>query len=159
MEDIVILGCGPAAYMAAVYNHTANLRTLIVEEVTADTFAFTSHDKVVGVMNVSSPQDLICRMQEQADKFKIKRVSAKVQEISMCDGVCVTTTSGVFRSRCVIVEDRCIFERLFGENADFGELEKKGVFVCGRLTEADIEAIILIGSGCMAAFKAKDFLD
>lgn len=159
MEDIIILGCGPAAYMAAVYNHTANLRTLIVEEETADTFTFTSHDKVVGVMNVSSPQDLIGRMQKQADKFKIKRTSAQVQEISMCDGICVTTASGVFRSRCVIIEDRCIFERLFGENAEVKELEKKGVFVCGKITEVDTEAIILIGSGCLAAFKAKDFLD
>lgn len=159
MEDIIILGCGPAAYMAAVYNHTANLKTLIVEEETEDTFTFTSHDKVVGVMNVSSPQDLISRMQKQADKFKIKRISTKVHKISTCDGICVVTMSGVFKSRCLIIEDRCIFERLFGKNAEVKELEKKGVFVCGKIAEADTEAIILIGSGCMAAFKAKDFLD
>lgn len=159
MEDIIILGCGPAAYMAAVYNHTANLKTLIVEEETIDTFTFTSHDKVVGVLNVSSPQDLIGRMQKQADKFKIKRIRAKVQEISICDGIHVATTDGVFKSKCVIIEDCCIFERLFGEKAEVKKLEKKGVFACGKITEVDKEAIILIGSGCIAAFKAKDFLD
>lgn len=159
MKDIIVVGNGPAVYMAAVYTRTANFSTLVVEDRTPEYLSFTGCDKVAGVLNIETPKSLINVMQQQVSKFGVESVCANVLKLVFKERHAVLETSkGTFEGRSVILDDSIVFERLFGKCADKGSLEKQGVFPCGTITEPYKEAVILIASGCRAAFYAKEFL-
>jgi thioredoxin reductase len=158
MWDVAIVGNGPAVYMAAIYTHTANISTLIVNEIPCLVPAFAGYDKVVGVMNVHSPEELIDLMQQQVANFGIQRICAAVAQITLQGLTTVHTDHGVFVVKCVIIDSITLAQKIFGEGADVEQLAENGVFVCGYMDGVPNEAIVLIGSGCQAAFNVKDFV-
>lgn len=158
MKDVVIVGNGPAVYMAAIYTHTANLCTLVIDETSCPEPAFLGYDKVAGVVNARSPRDLIDLMQQQVAKFGTERICAEVTRIVLHSTISVHTDRDDFDTRCVIVDGMALAQRIFGKGADVSDLAKKGVFVCGHMQGVPNEAIVLIGSGCQASFSVKDFV-
>ena len=132
MNDVIIIGCGPATYMAAVYTCTANLSTLVIEEATPESFRFSGHDKVAGVLDIKSPESLVDVMQRQVSKFGVQRIKSEVLEIRVKETLQIETKNGIFESKSVILDDRVVLERVF-KNISIAELKKAGFFCVEKL--------------------------
>ncbi|KCZ79797.1 hypothetical protein H312_02824 [Anncaliia algerae PRA339] len=158
--NVVVIGSGPAAYMALVYTHTANLFPLFIKEVTEETLNFQGYNKVVGVLDVKDKQDLLDRARAQIDNFKIGVKESYIKEISYDNKWIITTESETIKASSIIIDDKLIFLRCFNavDKSIYKELASKGLFVCGNMKEKYNEAIVLFASGCIASFDVKEFL-
>lgn len=157
---VVVIGSGPAAYMASIYTKTANLAPLLVKEETSETHNFTGYDKVIGVLNVNSQSELLKLANDQINDFGIKTKETKVMKLDYDSGWKIHLENEIIFSTSVIIDDKIIFERCFGEkNCDLVDsLSKKGLFICGNLTEKYSEAIVLFASGCVSSFEVQEYL-
>lgn len=162
MEKVVILGNGPASYMATIYVHTANMNPLVVKEETPETYNFKGHDKVVGVTKVKSPKELVEKMEKQIEHFGSRTISKEIEGIEFNSEIELKFGDEIIKTKSVIIDDQMIFERLFKvkrvENDDLELYRKRGIFPCGKIIEDYEEAVVLIGSGCEAAFFVKEFV-
>ena len=159
MKDVLILGDGPAAYMAAVYTCTANLETLVVRGSGSSSPVFQGFDKVAGVLNISAQEGLLDLMRRQVANFGVQILGADVRSVSPGRPIAVETDTETMHVRSLIIEGtRDSVQRLFGDGAVSAELESSGIFLCGRVGTMYDEAIVLAASGCCAAFSARDFL-
>ena len=162
MEKVVVIGNGPAAHMAAIYLRTANMDPLLLNETTEETFNFKGFDKVVGVLNVTSPEELIKRMMEQIKNFNIRNKSGKIEDINENNHIIISIEDQKITTKFLVIDDPVIFERLFGvkkvKTEDLEKYANKGIFPCGKIVIDYEEAIILIGSGCEATFSVKEYV-
>ena len=105
MNDIIIIGGGPAGLTAAIYGGRAALKTLLLEKAFQGGQMVTTSeiDNYPGMMGVTGP-DLSNAMFEQAKKFGAQVEFEDVLGIEVEDGIKrVISSSGTYQSKVVIL--------------------------------------------------------
>ena len=85
MEDVLILGGGPAGYTAALYCARANLKTTVVEKTAPGGQMGTTDqiDNYPGFPNGVNGFDLAMEMQKGAERFGAKTRYADVTSVEL----------------------------------------------------------------------------
>lgn len=85
MQDVIIIGTGPAGLSAATYTARAGLQTLVFG-VLENSNAYKSHifENYMGIESISGP-DLMVRSQKQASRFGTKFLAREIVDIKMND--------------------------------------------------------------------------
>lgn len=166
-ESIIIIGSGPATYVAAIYAATANLKPLVLLQPPNQTI--TGLDSIPGIPQIIDSSEYISLLRKQAERFDVRFLESKVVDIH-CDTINrVTTKDKTYLAMAVILDDIEFCKEVFLED-NFEENKVKceekstkstirGVFVCGSAKEKRNDAVVLCGSGCMAAMDAKEYIE
>ncbi|MGN0772074.1 MAG: NAD(P)/FAD-dependent oxidoreductase [Christensenellales bacterium] len=127
MQDVIIIGKGPAGVSAALYTARAGLKTTIVG---TDNSALKKAGKIenyFGFESVSGKQ-LLEYGENQAKRIGADVVEAEVLDVSLCDSFIVSTTQGVMTAKSVIIATGAPRNTV---NIDgLKRLEGKGVSYC-----------------------------
>lgn len=169
-ENIVILGNGPAAYMAGIYAATANMNPLIIQDQQSALFNIEGVDKVAGLLNCETKDEYLDLMKEQAKRFDVRIIETTILKCNFNNFIEIETKEGKYKCKALIIDNNDILNTLIKEEKYFEngyiKCDKKttrtpidGLFVCGDAREKIKEAILLSSSGCMAALDAKEFIE
>jgi thioredoxin reductase len=168
--DTAILGCGPSAYVAGIYARIANMRAAIIEDETLDSLDFQGASRVVSHgINMSNTR-YVELLREQARKFDVIFVPGCVMKLTVGPWHVIETQDHMIRSKTCIIDERNVaienlpnsmfnIEGLVITHPGCSVTDIPGLFVCGGAKESVKEAIVLSGSGCMAALDAKEYID
>ena len=151
LENLVIIGGGPAGYTAALYAARAELEPLVIEgfawggqlQNTTDVENYPGYPK--GIMGPEMMQEF----RDQAERFGARFVTDDVTEVELTDGEIQTITVGkdAYRAKAVILSMGAEPKRLGipGEQ----ELAGLGVSTCGVCDGAFFkgEDVAVIGGG------------
>lgn len=159
MENIVIIGSGPAGYTAAIYAARAKLNPIVLTgNLPGGQLTQTTEiENFPGFENALNGFDLMDNMQKQAEKFgaKIKNDSAK--EVNFNDGGPqeITLNSGeVLKSKSVIIATGAS-PRWLGLESE-KHLMNKGVTACATCDGAFYKdvPVVVVGGGDTAMEEA-----
>ncbi|MBD0319493.1 MAG: FAD-dependent oxidoreductase, partial [Gemmatimonadetes bacterium] len=112
VENVVIVGSGPAAWTAALYAARANLEPLVIEGepspqmIPGGQLMYTTEiENFPGFPEGLQAQDLIARMKEQAVRFGTRVIGENVATVDFTGHPFVLrlTWSGEVRARSVII--------------------------------------------------------
>lgn len=106
MEDVLIIGGGPAGYTAALYCARANLQTTVIEKMAPGGQMGTTDqiDNYPGFPEGIGGFDLALQMQKGAERFGTKTVMADVQEVRLAEPVKkIITANETLEAKSVIL--------------------------------------------------------
>ena len=130
--DVIIIGGGPAGYTAALYASRGGLDTLVIERMSAGgQMALTDTiDNYPGFEDGIDGFSLGMKMQSGAERFGAKTEYSEVTSVGLTEKLKrITTTSGVFLARAVIISTGADPRKLLhGEEAYLG----KGLHYCAH---------------------------
>lgn len=132
MNDIIIIGGGPAGLTAALYGGRAALKTRLLEKAFqgGQMVTTTEIDNYPGMMGVTGP-DLSNAMFEQAKEFGAQVEFVEVLGIEVEDGIKrVITTSETYESKVVILSMGTVPRKLGIENEE--ALTGRGISYCAN---------------------------
>lgn len=157
MEDVLILGGGPAGYTAALYCARANLKTTVVEKTAPGGQMGTTDqiDNYPGFPNGVNGFDLAMEMQKGAERFGAKTRYADVTSVELNGPVKkAVTTDGVIEAKVVILATGAYPRELGLENEN--SLRGKGVSYCATCDGMFFKnkTVAVVGGGDTAAADA-----
>ena len=133
MNDVLIIGAGPAGLTSAIYTSRELHKTLILEKAAAGGLPITTHliENYPGFPKAIPGTELMERMKAQALRFGAKLTEfAEVKSLKKEEGFfTVATDSGVYRSKTVIVASGSAPKSLGIEGEE--RLRGRGVSYCG----------------------------
>jgi len=106
VEDIVIIGGGPAGYTAALYAARAGLRAVVLEKLSAGGQMALTHqvDNYPGFEEGIDGFKLGEKMQRQAERFGARTEYAEVRRVDLqAQPKVIETSEGVFYAKAVIL--------------------------------------------------------
>lgn len=115
MENIVIIGSGPAGLTAAIYASRAELTPIVYEGTTPGGQLTVSYEveNYPGFRDAITGPELIQHMHDQAERFGTRFYTEAVEELEHKDGIfTVRTSSGEVTTRTVIAATGAIARRL-----------------------------------------------
>ncbi|HHX62228.1 MAG TPA: thioredoxin-disulfide reductase [Epulopiscium sp.] len=156
MNDIIIIGGGPAGLTAALYGGRAALKTLLIEKAFqgGQMVTTTEIDNYPGMMGVTGP-DLSNAMFEQAKQFGTQVEFAEVLGIEVEDGMKrVITSSGTHQSKVVILSLGTVPRKLGLKNEE--ALTGRGISYCANCDGGFFKdkVVAIIGGGDTAVEDA-----
>lgn len=136
IEDVIVIGSGPAAYTAALY--TSKRNTLLFEgEIVGgigpggQLTTTTDVDNYPGFPNGTDGVDLMDNIREQALKAGIRIISKNVIKVTKEDELfIVEDAKSVYKSRSVIVGTGASAKRLYVPGTGDDEYWQKGISAC-----------------------------
>ncbi len=132
MNDIIIIGGGPAGLTAALYGGRAALKTLLLEKAYQGGQMVTTSqiDNYPGIMSVLGP-DLSNSMFEQAKSFGVETEFADVLSIEVDGDIKrVITATGVYETKVVILSMGAVPRKLGLANEE--SLIGRGISYCAN---------------------------
>ena len=158
VHDVVIVGSGPAGYTAAIYAARAQLKPLVLAgSVTAGGALMntTEVENYPGFIDGVQGPDLMGQMQEQAERFGAEVRYEDVTAMELTGDVKrVTTDSGVYRARTVIVSTGSEYRKLGLDGEE--RLSGHGVSYCATCDGFFFkdQDIVVVGGGDAAMEEA-----
>lgn len=165
MKKVIIVGSTPAAYNAALYTATANNHpTLIIsrQNEKGNSKKVKNYDRIAGLPGMTEKK-FRSLMVEQLKRFGVEIVEEDVVEIkkkvisaSTPPEDCIEShdevlPKGNIGTRSIhVVNDRECFALI----CDYEIEKEENVFLCGGE-----EAIVSLGSGCMAAMDCNNYIE
>ncbi len=128
MNDIIVIGSGPAGISAAIYTARARLNTLIISE---NSSALTKADKIENYYGFAEPitgEKLLSDGILQAERVGAKMINDQVVSIGYEDGFIVKTKSQDYQAQCVIMATGS--NRTAPKINGFHDFEGKGISYC-----------------------------
>ena len=163
IEDVIIVGSGPAGYTAALYTSRANLRPLVIEGFLWGGLLQTTTDveNYPGFPDGIMGPELMQKLKDQAEKFGTRFITDEATEVRLADkpgGVHeVVVGDEVHRSRTVILAMGAEHKKLGAPGEE--ELANQGVSYCATCDAAFFkEREILVVGGGDSAFEEAIFL-
>jgi len=157
IENVIIIGSGPAGWSAAIYAARANLRPLLItgNEFGGQIALTTEVENFPGFDSIQGPE-LVENMQKQAERFGTEMLIDYVTELDVNGPpFTVTTASGkVFRTKSVIVATGASPRRLGIPNEE--RLTGRGVSYCATCDGFFFRGkeIMVVGGGDSALQEA-----
>lgn len=159
MEEIVIIGSGPAAYSAALFTIKHN-PVLFEGEIVGDIgpggqlTTTTNVDNFPGFPNGTQGPDLMNDMKEQAKRKGLKIISRTVNKLEKKeDRFIIHTSDNTYESKSVILATGASAKRLYAPGTKEGEFWQKGISACavcdGFFFKDEVVAIIGGGDSAM----------
>lgn len=158
MEDIIIIGAGPAGLSAALYTTRYNLKTLIISGDVGGQTAISGKIENYPGFNSGNSFELIQIMKSQAESFgAIIKTGENTQSVKKTsEGFTVTTDKGEYKSKAVIIAMGKSSRKLNvpGEK----ELTGRGVSYCATCDGmfAKDKDVVIVGSGFAATEAVLD---
>jgi thioredoxin reductase (NADPH) len=150
VENVIIIGSGPAGWSAAIYAARADLRPLLItgNEMGGQIALTTEVENFPGFDSITGPE-LVERMQHQAERFDTEVLVDYVTEIDVNGPpFTVRTANGqVFRSKSIIVATGASPRRLGVPNEE--RLTGRGVSYCATCDGFFFRGkdIVVVGGG------------
>lgn len=155
LNDVIIIGAGPAGLTAGMYCARFGLKTLIIEKLLPGGQAIKTYriENYPGFADEISGIDLIRAMEQQATKFGAQIIMAEVQTINLdADQKIVVTHNQHYFTRAIIIATGNTPQKLPVPNADF--YVGKGLSYCaicdGPFFKDKLVAVIGGGDSALA---------
>ena len=106
MEQVIIIGSGPAGLTAAIYSARANLKPLVIEGVDAggQLMLTTMVENWPGYQDGIMGPDLMTKLRAQAERFGSKIITGHVERVDLtAEPYIVETAEGRHETRAVII--------------------------------------------------------
>ena len=153
LQDLIVVGAGPAGLAAAVYAASEGLDVLVVERIATGGQAGTSSriENYLGFPTGISGSELMRNALLQAQKFGARiTLPGTVQRLGIDAGVRVITLADgtKIRGKCILVATGVEYRRL--DVPRLGEFEGAGVYYVATDTETKLclnEEIVVVGAG------------
>src|SRR4029078_9703771 len=153
LQDLIVVGAGPAGLAAAVYAASEGLDVLVVERIATGGQAGTSSriENYLGFPTGISGSELMRNALLQAQKFGARiTLPGTVQRLGIDAGVRVITLADgtKIRGKCILVATGVEYRRL--DVPRLGEFEGAGVYYAATDTETKLclnEEIAVVGAG------------
>jgi thioredoxin reductase (NADPH) len=168
IEDVIIIGSGPAGWTAAIYAARANLSPLVIEGmggtemIPGGQLMFTTEvENFPGFPEGVDGQDLMSRMRAQAERYGTRIVTDDVAETDLqSDPKRLTTVySGEFLAKSVIIATGARANWLGLENETRLARSGGGVSACavcdGALPAFRDQPLVVVGGGDSAMTEAE----
>ncbi|NCO60296.1 MAG: thioredoxin-disulfide reductase [Deltaproteobacteria bacterium CG_4_8_14_3_um_filter_51_11] len=157
MEDLVIIGGGPAGLTAGLYAARAKLKTILLERFAPGGQILTTDwvENYPGFPDGISGYDLVDKMKGQAERFGLIIRSQEVQGLELVgEKKSVITDSGTIETRAVIIACGAAPQKLDIEGE--GLLTGKGVSYCATCDGPFFrdQPVAVIGGGDTAVEEA-----
>ena len=157
MNDLIIIGAGPAGLSAAIYASRARLSAVVIEQnyvnggQIIDTYEIDNYPGLPGI----SGMDLAAKMAEHAEKLGVETVYGFVQNLDLTGPVKkVETDEGTYEAKAVIIASGATHSKLGaqGENQFAG----MGVSYCATCDGAFYRGkdVLVVGGGDVAVEDA-----
>ncbi len=158
VEDVIIIGSGPAGYTAALYTARANLEPLVIEgfawggllQQTTDVENFPGYPR--GVMGPEMMQDL----RDQAERFGTRFITDDATRVELSDGGVQTVWIGdeAHRAKAVVLATGAQHKKLDIPGEEL--LSGRGVSYCATCDAAFFKEheTIIVGGGDSAMEEA-----
>jgi thioredoxin reductase (NADPH) len=150
VENVIIIGSGPAGWSAAIYAARANLRPLLItgNEMGGQIALTTEVENFPGFESITGPE-LVERMQKQAERFDTEVLIDYVTEINVNGPPFKVTTASerVFRTKAIIAATGASPRRLGIPNEE--RLTGRGVSYCATCDGFFFRGkdIVVVGGG------------
>jgi len=150
VENVIIIGSGPAGWSAAIYAARADLRPLLItgNEMGGQIALTTEVENFPGFESITGP-DLVERMQKQAERFDTEVLIDYVTEIDVNGPPFTVTTANerVFKTKSIIVATGASPRRLGVPNEE--RLTGRGVSYCATCDGFFFRGkdIVVVGGG------------
>jgi thioredoxin reductase (NADPH) len=157
MEEVIIIGGGPAGLTAGLYACRAKLKTLMIEKLVPGGQVLSTDwvDNYPGFPEGLSGFDLVDRMRQQAERFGLAVVSDEVTgaDFSGAEKV-IQCAGGTYRSKSVIIASGAIFRKLGVPGEE--RLTGRGVSYCATCDGPFYQGleIAVVGGGDSAVQEA-----
>ncbi len=168
IENVIIIGSGPAAWTAAIYAARANLNPLVLEGmpstemIPGGQLMFTTDvENFPGFPTGIDGQELMQRMREQAENYGTRIVTDDVVEVdfSATPKRLSTAYSGEFQARAIIISTGARANWLGLENETRLARSGGGVSACavcdGALPAFRDQPLVVVGGGDSAMTEAE----
>jgi thioredoxin reductase (NADPH) len=158
VEDVIIIGSGPAGYTAALYTARANLSPLVIEgfawggllQQTTDVENFPGYPR--GIMGPEMMQDL----RDQAERFGTRFITDDATRVELSDGGVQTVWIGdeAHRAKAVVLATGAQHRKLGIDGEEL--LSGRGVSYCATCDAAFFKEheTIIVGGGDSAMEEA-----
>jgi len=157
MNNVIIIGSGPAGWTAAIYASRADLKPLLFEggEPGGQLMTTTDVENFPGFPKGVQGPELMQVMKEQAARFGTEIISAHVDKLEKtADGFEVTAAEKTYQTKTVIISTGATARRLGIESEK--ELYGKGVSACATCDGFFFKGkkVIVVGGGDSAIEEA-----
>jgi thioredoxin reductase (NADPH) len=157
MENLIIIGSGPAGYTAAIYAARSGHGPLMFagEQVGGQLTTTTEVDNFPGFPDGIMGPELMERLRKQAEKFGTKIVEKNVTAVDLkSDPKKVTVDNETYEAKCVIIATGASARRLGLENEK--KLYGKGVSACATCDGFFFKnkKVVVVGGGDAAMEEA-----
>ncbi len=164
IENVIIIGSGPAAHTAAIYAARSMLKPLLFEGFMAGGVAAggqltttTEIENFPGFPDPISGPELMSRMRQQSLQYGTRILTETVTEVDLSSRpFTATTSSGRYQSRSIILATGAIAKRLGITGED--KLWQQGISSCavcdGALPRFRDGKLFLVGGGDVACEEA-----
>src|SRR6476659_4497032 len=151
IENVIVIGSGPAGYTAALYTSRANLNPLVIEgfacggllQQTTDVENYPGYPK--GVMGPEMMQDL----RDQAERFGTRFITDQATRVELTDGGVQTVWIGdeAHRAKAVVLATGAQHKKLGVPGEEL--LSGRGVSYCATCDAAFFKEheTIIVGGG------------
>lgn len=132
IEDVIIIGGGPAGYTAAIYAARAGFRTVVLEKLYAGGQMTQTEqiDNYPGFADGIDGYTLAKRMQQGAERFGARTIAAEGTAVNLKGTIkTVQTKNGMFQGKTVILATGADHRHLGVPGEE--ELIGKGISYCG----------------------------
>ncbi|HEU4701916.1 MAG TPA: thioredoxin-disulfide reductase [Conexibacter sp.] len=158
LDDVIIIGSGPAGYTAALYTARANLSPLVIEgfawggllQQTTDVENFPGYPR--GIMGPEMMQDL----RDQAERFCTRFITDDATRVELTDGGVQTVWIGdeAYRAKAVVLATGAQHKKLGIPGEDL--LSGRGVSYCATCDAAFFKEhdTVIVGGGDSAMEEA-----
>jgi thioredoxin reductase (NADPH) len=157
MEDLIIIGAGPAGLTAGLYAARARLKTLLLEKLSPGGQVLMTDwvENYPGFPDGISGFDLVDKMRRQAEKFDLVIENQEVSRLELSPGKkVVVTDKGNLETRALILTSGATPRKLGIEGEEL--LTGKGVSYCATCDAPFYrdQEVALIGGGDTAVEEA-----